>query len=265
MDTTVQDKYKDFAALYDEFRGTDERYYDVTVKRLWVLLWFAFAGYKNTSGPVLDLGCGIGSYAIYLAEAGYKCVGVDLSDPMLEIGRKKAQEKGVAVPFIKQDIAELSLDQKFGCIFSNETLVHVEDIEKQKEVFRRCYDHLLPGGVFMFQFTTEKWAQEIGAENSEEFITFRWVHSGTYDPQAKIARLTYRFVYKKGGELIVPINFRVYSQAEFEQILGDVGFVNPRFMDAAHQAHVENGRVTKTDFYPLRRESSAGMCICRKP
>jgi cyclopropane fatty-acyl-phospholipid synthase-like methyltransferase len=48
-------------------------------------------------GSVLDVGCGTGEHALYLAERGHDVVGVDLAPRAIELARAKATERGIAV------------------------------------------------------------------------------------------------------------------------------------------------------------------------
>lgn len=52
---------------------------------------------------VLDLGCGTGSLAVLLAEAGYQVSGLDFSAKMLSVAAAKAEAAGVQVDFIEGD------------------------------------------------------------------------------------------------------------------------------------------------------------------
>ncbi len=45
-------------------------------------------------GSVLDVGCGTGEHALYLAERGHDVVGVDLAPRAIELARAKAAERG---------------------------------------------------------------------------------------------------------------------------------------------------------------------------
>jgi SAM-dependent methyltransferase len=55
---------------------------------------------------VADLGCGTGTLAVLLAEAGHRVVGVDLAPRMLEVARAKALMAGVAAEFLPGDAAD---------------------------------------------------------------------------------------------------------------------------------------------------------------
>jgi len=55
---------------------------------------------------VIDLGCGAGNYAIYLAERGFEVTGVDISPRAIEIARKNAERKGLKCNFFVADVVE---------------------------------------------------------------------------------------------------------------------------------------------------------------
>ncbi|KQR17487.1 class I SAM-dependent methyltransferase [Cellulomonas sp. Leaf334] len=70
--------------------------------------WAArLAGWLPT-GPwdVLDLGCGTGSLAALLAQAGHRVTGVDLSPEMVERARTKLDAAGLRATFVVGDAAD---------------------------------------------------------------------------------------------------------------------------------------------------------------
>jgi cyclopropane fatty-acyl-phospholipid synthase-like methyltransferase len=62
-------------------------------------------------GRILDLGCGSGTHAIYLAEQGFTVVGVDGSPTALRQARRKAEQAGVNPAFFIQDVTRLDFLQ----------------------------------------------------------------------------------------------------------------------------------------------------------
>lgn len=54
-------------------------------------------------GRVIDIGCGTGDLALWLAGRGCTVTGVDFLDTPLEAARKKAGEHGVSVNFLQMD------------------------------------------------------------------------------------------------------------------------------------------------------------------
>lgn len=67
----------------------------------------------------LDVGCGTGTQAVYLAEYGWQVTGVDAVERALAQARRKAEEKGVEVRWVAGDVASLStlgLDHGFNLV-----------------------------------------------------------------------------------------------------------------------------------------------------
>jgi ubiquinone/menaquinone biosynthesis C-methylase UbiE len=54
---------------------------------------------------VLDVGCGTGRHALRLAEAGADVTGVDFSEGMLEVARRKSVERQLDLTVVRHDIA----------------------------------------------------------------------------------------------------------------------------------------------------------------
>jgi len=64
-------------------------------------------------GHAIDLGCGIGSLAIYLAQYGWQVTGVDVVERALRAARRRADKSGVDVTFVRGDVTRL--DQSGIC------------------------------------------------------------------------------------------------------------------------------------------------------
>lgn len=57
---------------------------------------------------ILDVGCGTGDNAIYLAQRGYRVAGIDFSSSAIKIAHRKAQDASVKVDFRVFDALKLS-------------------------------------------------------------------------------------------------------------------------------------------------------------
>ncbi len=75
----------------------------------------------DVCGPtILDVGCGNGDNAIYLASCGFEVTGVDVSAKAIEIAKQKAFKAGVDVTFIALDALEIgTLNKKFDTVIDS--------------------------------------------------------------------------------------------------------------------------------------------------
>jgi SAM-dependent methyltransferase len=101
-------------------------------------------------GLVVDLGCGSGVWARELVDAGYEVFGIDISEAMIEIARGRAPEAGFRVG----SLFEVEIPQCVAVTAVSEVLNYLFDPENEElgvgRLFRRVYDALVPGGVFVF-------------------------------------------------------------------------------------------------------------------
>lgn len=99
---------------------------------------------------VLDLGCGNGLMVPYVLEKGATYVGVDFSEELLKIARKKyfAQCAAHQVEFILADVTELPVRQnEFDVVISFAVLHHLPSEGERRKFFSEIYRVLRPGGV----------------------------------------------------------------------------------------------------------------------
>ena len=77
---------------------------------------------------VADLGCGTGSLAVLLAEAGYTMTGIDVSAGMIERARDKAAAKGLRVDLAVGDASRPPCaDESFDVVLCRHVLWALED------------------------------------------------------------------------------------------------------------------------------------------
>ena len=58
-------------------------------------------------GPAVDLGCGSGTDAIYLASKGFDVTAIDIAPTALSLGREKAERAGVKVRWLLANVLSL--------------------------------------------------------------------------------------------------------------------------------------------------------------
>jgi malonyl-CoA O-methyltransferase len=90
---------------------------------------------------VLDLGCGTGRHALWLAAAGARVTGVDFSDGMLAEARRKPGAD--AVRFVVHDLHELLpfADGEFDLVVSSLVIEHLRELDPFFAECRRVAKH----------------------------------------------------------------------------------------------------------------------------
>jgi len=106
---------------------------------------------KEAGGRVLEVACGTGRMLLPLAEAGFDITGVDISEGMLAIARRKAAAAPDAVrrrmTLLHQDMTRLDLADRFGLIFVPfRSFQHLLTIERQRAALAAMTRHLAPDG-----------------------------------------------------------------------------------------------------------------------
>lgn len=84
----------------------------------------------------VDLGCGTGNYAIYLAGRGFQVTGIDISPTAIGIARENAKSKGARCDFIAADVLG-DLDEvgkTFDFAYDWELLHHIFPEQRTKYV-----------------------------------------------------------------------------------------------------------------------------------
>lgn len=101
------------------------------------------------AGRALDLGCGEGGDAIWLAEHGWTVVGVDISDTALHRARAEAQTRGVAdrIDFQCHDLAESLPAGSFDLVSAQ--FLHSTVALDRPAILRRAAAAVAPGGSLL--------------------------------------------------------------------------------------------------------------------
>lgn len=103
-------------------------------------------------GKVIDLGCGTGRLLMRLAPRGFECLGVDLSEAMLDVLRQKAAAARLPIQTLRANLVELgelrnATQDYAACLFS--TLGMLRGRANRITFLRHVRRILKPGGVFV--------------------------------------------------------------------------------------------------------------------
>src|SRR3990172_8165968 len=175
-------------------------------------VWESLAVHIRPGMHVLEIGCGTGEDAVWLAERGARVVATDISPAMLEVTRRKAERAGVSdridtrILDAASPVAVFS-DGEFGMAVSNFGVLNcVPDLHP---VANALAAWLRPGGWLVVVFINRWCGWEIA-----------W-HVTHGQPRAAFRRLR-RSVEARVGEATVPVWYP--SVASIRRVLA------PRFM-----------------------------------
>lgn len=125
-------------------KGWDERYREKP------LVWSAgpnqfvaedLAGLEP--GTALDVACGEGRNAVWLAELGWDTTGVDFSGVALDKAAGMARDRGVEVEWVRADVTEWSPDHTFDLVLI--AYVHLPE-KAWTDLASRAAGWVAPGG-----------------------------------------------------------------------------------------------------------------------
>ena len=193
--------------------------------------------------PILEVGVGTGRAAIPLARAGLRVLGIDRSEAMLAVARRKVEAEPKAsgvrerLTLVQGDITCFSLEERFGLIFSSlGGFLHLHTQEEQLKALECARRHLAPDGLVVMDLPTpegEEW--EPGArplylvwtrEDPERGVTVSKYRSAEADPANQMQRVTH--IYEEWGpegsrRRMVTFQLRYVHRYEMELLLGQAG------------------------------------------
>jgi len=146
--------YKEWAEFYDLLYGSQGQNRDIP---------FLTGMVMKYGGPVLECACGTGRVTIPIAKEGFEIYGIDTSEEMLAVLRKKLSglPEGTRkrIDYAKRDMKDFDLGRKFRtCIIPFTSLYHLETDEEMRKFFRCVNKHLETNGTFIvdvFDFNPE--------------------------------------------------------------------------------------------------------------
>lgn len=102
-----------------------------------------------TPGRALDLGCGEGADALWLAEHGWRVTAVDISQTALDRAAADAASRNLAhnIDFQRHDLTETFPDGTFELVSAQ--FLHSMVPMDRAGVLRRAADAVAPGGTFL--------------------------------------------------------------------------------------------------------------------
>lgn len=164
-------------------------------------------------GRALEFAIGTGRVAVPLAERGVPVAGIELSRPMLDRLRTKADE--ATIPVVVGDMATTRAPGEYTLVYLvYNTIGNLLSQAEQVECFRNAARHLVPGGRFVIElgvpdlrrlppgqagvvFHTEP--GYVGLDTYDVLHQHLWSHHFHFDPgpdrAARVFRSPHRYVW----------------------------------------------------------------------
>lgn len=212
------------------------RFYDTTLPENRPDRPFFVEFCREHDGRVLELGCGTGDVYLELLAADIDAYGIDISNEMLAVLRRKAAERGLDANVTQATITDFSFDVRFEAVIGPLNIVrHVTSLDEQRAVFHNVWNALDADGQFVFWVDLpdidDLCEQRCGVDTTERFE-----HDGrTYELAIRIEladdleqTVTYVFEYTdlEADDVVASMAFdmAVVPKQQFDLLLDDAGF-----------------------------------------
>lgn len=146
---------------------------------------------RRKPGRALDLGCGAGVHAVYLAQQGYSVVGVDFVPAALELARERARIAGVELELHQADVLTYNTPAAFDLVLDS-----------------GCLHHIPPGEVSKYRAQLDQWLQPGG-----DYILVHFSKQHALDWRPVGPR---RVPKKQIVELFAPLHLEGYDETFFD-------------------------------------------------
>jgi len=166
---------------------------------------------RRCGGPVLDAMCGSGRLLLPLARAGFEAVGIDSSEAMLSLARKKlaAEPPDVSerVSLVKADVRDLDLGRRFKLVIVAFSSINHLLIPRDQDRAMACLKrHLKEDGALavasfnpqLEKLNSEHLDKEVELENGDLLSRFSRLE---VDPESGLLQVRYRWELERNGRL----------------------------------------------------------------
>ncbi len=147
------DKRDLVARIISAYSGIIRLYCYVRFKIIHLRFLEEIEQYLPDGGNILDLGCGFGLFALYMAsrKPGARVIGLDINSKRLQIAQNAARKLGIHnVAFIQQDLRDWRPAEKIAGAYALDVFHHVP-VENGNRLLRDLFEHIEPGGQFLLK------------------------------------------------------------------------------------------------------------------
>jgi ubiquinone/menaquinone biosynthesis C-methylase UbiE len=219
----VRDAYSDLAALYDEMARDPAI---ATFYREWRRsLRAALAEHGVRPRVLVDLACGTGNSTVpWTRWRGLRVVGVDRSEPMLRVARRKSSD----VRWCRQDLRALRVAERADVVTCHfDALNHVLRERDLQQIFDGVARTLREGGLFQFDLNTRHMLRWLGGRQKLLRAGRHWyMADNAFDSATGIATFRQVWFVVQGPlyrKMELAVRERAYADRDLRRMLRRAG------------------------------------------
>lgn len=145
----MKEEYEEYhknAGIQSKIRERDDFTYHIVLS--------VIDKYLSRDSRVLDIGCGVGTVSLYVANKGNEVLGIDISEKAIDAAQKSAELLGIKdVSFKAMDFLHAEFQEKFNFIILNNILEHLTN---DRVCLQKIRELLVPGGILYFCVPSDK-------------------------------------------------------------------------------------------------------------
>jgi SAM-dependent methyltransferase len=145
---------------------------------------------RAARGRALDLGCGQGVHAVYLAQQGFSVVGIDFVPAALASARARAAQAGVQLELLEADVVEYEAPAPFDLVLDS-----------------GCLHHLPKGRVGAYRARLDEWLAPGG-----DYVLVHFAHA----PRLWVPMGPRHMTREQAVALFAPLELRADDETTFE-------------------------------------------------
>jgi ubiquinone/menaquinone biosynthesis C-methylase UbiE len=181
-------------------------------------------------GELLDVPCGFGRHSIPLAEAGYRVVGADRSQALLDEARRRAGD-GHALKFVQADYRDLPFaDASFDAALNLYTSIGFLGDEEDTKALAEIGRALRPGAPLVVETMHRDRLVTFGSDRHWELLGEGrlLVAQSTFDHASGVAQTTQTLIDAGNERESRTWSIRVYCATELVAMLERAGFAEAK-------------------------------------
>jgi SAM-dependent methyltransferase len=217
--------YNVLPAVYDRWQKSYGRdFSELILPRLIATL----RRHKISGTTLVDVACGTGTLALFMARRGWSVSGIDASEGMITIAREKFRGAGLPGSFLVQDMRNFRLASPVALATSFfDGLNHVLEPDGLRSAFQAVKAALLPGGWFVFDMNNELCFTQLWTKTDTiQCDGFKLTLESRYDRIEKIGECVARVDGGNAGERGMEIvRERCFPPGVIRTLLEETGFV----------------------------------------